>query len=684
MKEDVLRKSAQSDGDPFDPNRDEGFQRGRLKCDEIYTHLIIHKERVQCTLDRRKQLNEYSRPREQSRPTPPGEIFDAEGEKILVVGRPGIGKTILSTKILREWASDNLLKEKQKSKVDFKVAFLVKLWKFNSVQNKELSLRDLLDGSEYSANDLTDEVWNYVLKNPNKVLVIFDGFDQYSGKTKIDDESHSYRDNEQESMPIHFLFKKIVSGNILRGATVLTTTTTTTTTKPNAVSCMGGLKFHKTVEILGFGTEQVDDYVQKFTEGDDQKASTIKQHIKSNLNFLSFCYIPVNCFIICTSLFQLLRSDNSNLASAGHLPTTLTEVYSIAVKFLYFRHDSKKVNNVENNFLNPFKKLSSSVQREFTRLGKIAFDGIDEGRHIFQSVGVEGNGLFHRSPDDPLAERREQYCFLHLTIQEFLAAKYLVDTLGSEELQKFVSHHIMEGAWKVVMQFVAGLLAEKEQSSDIFSDLLPQKTVIEEVKINLSEESEERRETLTCWPASEDRALVLTLFNCMYENNASDREVQKKLATIGCNALNFSWCSLSPLDCLALVHALKSVEGILDFDLNHNNLQSLGCIEIAKLLPGNQHNQGFCELKQLDLRSNNITDKAVKHLSTALTHTNCKLNSLNLEYNNITDEAVKDLSTALTHTNCTLNSLYLQGNQITQEGENLLNSLNINCKVVFY
>ena len=684
MKEDVLRKSAQSDGDPFDPNRDEGFQRGRLKCDEIYTHLIIHKERVQCALDRRKQLNEYSRPREQSRPTPPGEIFDAEGEKILVVGRPGIGKTILSTKILREWASDNLLKEKQKSKVDFKVAFLVKLWKFNSVQNKELSLRDLLDGSEYSANDLTDEVWNYVLKNPNKVLVIFDGFDQYSGKTKIDDESHSYRDNEQESMPIHFLFKKIVSGNILRGATVLTTTTTTTTTKPNAVSCMGGLKFHKTVEILGFGTEQVDDYVQKFTEGDDQKASTIKQHVKSNLNFLSFCYIPVNCFIICTSLFQLLRSDNSNLASAGHLPTTLTEVYSIAVKFLYFRHDSKKVNNVENNFLNPFKKLSSSVQREFTRLGKIAFDGIDEGRHIFQSVGVEGNGLFHRSPDDPLAERREQYCFLHLTIQEFLAAKYLVDTLGSEELQKFVSHHIMEGAWKVVMQFVAGLLAEKEQSSDIFSDLLPQKTVIEEVKIKLSEESEERRETLTCWPASEDRALVLTLFNCMYENNASDREVQKKLAKIGCNALNFVNCNLSPLDCLALVHALKSVEGILDFDLSINNLQSLGCIEIAKLLPGNQHNQGFCELKQLDLRSNNITDKAVKHLSTALTHTNCKLNSLNLEYNNITDEAVKDLSTALTHTNCTLNSLYLQGNQITQEGENLLNSLNINCKVVFY
>ena len=51
-----------------------------------------------------------------------------------------------------------------------------------------------------------------------------------------------------------------------------------------------------------------------------------------------------------------------------------------------------------------------------------------------------------------------------------------------------------------------------------------------------------------------------------------------------------------------------SEEGILDFDLSENNLQSLGCIEIAKLLPGNQHNQGFCELKRLNLAFNQITD----------------------------------------------------------------------------
>ena len=245
-----------------------------------------------------------------------------------------------------------------------------------------------------------------------------------------------------------------------------------------------------------------------------------------------------------------------------------------------------------------------------------------------------------------------------------------VDTYSSKDLQKFVSDHIQHGGWTVVMQFVAGLLDEKEdKSTDIFSDLLPSKTSTKKVEINSSEDSEERSETLSCWPTyGEDEPLVLTLFNCTYENKASGRKVREKLAKIGCNALNFRQCSLSHLDCLALVHALKSVEGILDFDLSENNLRSLGCIEIAKLLPGNEHNQGFCELKRLNLGLNNITDKAVKHLATALTHTNCKLNSLNLEYNNITDEGVKHLSTALTNTNCTLNSLNLRGNNITDEG----------------
>ena len=663
---------------PFD---DPGEGRG-LKLDEIFTNLIVYEGRVNYNFsgDRRQQLKEYYKANEKLSATLPGDIFDVKEQKILVVGRPGIGKTMFSTKILRDWASDNLLNETQKSQIDF--AFLIKLRMFNST-NKELNLRELLNHSEYSTA-LSEDAWNYIRNNPDRVLIIFDGFDEYSRKTEIDKDDVHYRNNEEVRMPVHFLLKKIVSGKILTGATVLTTT------RPNAVPCIRSLDFDKTVEILGFSTEQVEDYVEKFSKQGD-KAETIKQHITSNSNLLAFCYIPVNCYIICSCLVQLL----GNTTGFTSLPTRLTEIYSVAIKMFYFSFDDNQYRQDKAEgqpfFLKSFKELSSPAQEVFKRLGKIAFDGIQEGRLIFGSHEVkdlESNGLFHSLPDTrdhPLAEGRKQYCFLHLTIQEFLAAKYLVDTLGSEELQEFVSDHIMEGTWKVVMQFVAGLLAEKEgQSTDIFSDLLPSETdTIKEVAIEWSEDSAKRTETLTRWPAIADKDLVVMLFNCMHENNASDGEVQKKLAKIGCNALDFSGCFLSPLDCLALVHALKSVEGILDFDLSGNNLQSLGCIEIAKLLPGNEHNQGFCELKRLNLSFNKITAEGVKHLSTALTHTYCNLNSLNLGKNKITAEGVEHLCTALTHVNCKLNILNLDKNNITDEGvEHLCTALtHANCKL---
>ena len=686
MKKHVRDVTEKPYGDLKSPfhNPGEGPRRD-LKLDEIFTNLIVYEGRAKYDFsgDRVEQLNEYHKANESLRPTLPGDIFNAKEQKILVVGRPGIGKTMFSTKILRDWASDNLISETQKSQIDINVAFLIKLRMFNSI-NKALNLRDLLDHSEYSTA-LSEDIWNYILHNPEQVLVIFDGFDEYSGRTKINEDDVPYRNSEEERMPVHLLLKKIVSGKILTGATVLTTT------RPNAVSCIRSLDFDKTVEILGFRTEQVEDYVEKFSKQGD-KAETIKQHITSNLNLLAFCYIPVNCYIICSCLLQLL----GNTTGFTSLPTRLTEIYSIAIKMFYFSYDDGQYrhNKTEGRpfFLKPFKKLPSSVQEVFTRLGKIAFDGIKEGRLIFESHEVddlESNGLFHRLPDTkdhPLAEGREQYCFLHLTLQEFLAAKYLVDTLSSEQLRTFVSHHIQDGTWKVVMQFVAGLLAEKEgQSTDIFSSLLPLETVTEQDYVRLRDELEERTVTLIRWPVYGDSALVATLFNCMYENNASDREVQRKLARIGCNALDFSFCNLASLDCLALVHSLKSVEGILDFDLHDNNLQSLGCIEIAKLLPGSQHNQGFCELKRLNLLGNQITDEGVKHLATALTHTNCKLNSLNLNKNQITDEAVQHLATALVNSNCKLNILNVGCNQITDEGVKHLSKAlaHSNCKLNF-
>ena len=641
----------------------------------------------------------------------PDVIIDAQHKNVLVVGRPGIGKTMLCTKLLRMWASDDMFNG------DFDAAFLVKFRHFNSNQTN-INFRELLECSETVSEHLDDELWDYIIKNPTKVLLIFDGLEEFSARSDIPKDDSRYKNNVEEKMPLHCLYHEIATGKLLDGATVINTT------RPTAVRFIRPLNVDRTVEILGFTSQEVEDYVEKFTEGDhDADAKqTIWQHISTNINLFSLCYIPVNCFIICSCLSYLHNRGS-------RLPTELTKIYSIAVKFFFFRHNAKyrfSPNASDQNVSKDFHELPSQVQDVFKSLGKIAFNGIKQGRLIFGSRevnGLEDCGLLHRLPDragPTLLEPREaQFCFTHLTIQEFLAAKHVIDTMRNEqELRRFVADHINEGAWQVVLEFVAGLLEpdphRKEHTSDIFTELLPMSTV-EKKEDELmmahfwswkSEETEVR--TFTCWPADNDQEqLALNLCKCLYEIDVKqDSEIQNKLTEIGVNAVDFSSCSLAPVDCSAVLNVLKNATGLLCMTLKGNNIGPLGCIEIKNwIVNSDDSNNKYCKLRginisdrtdeaealtnnncklnSLNLSGNNITNEGVKHLAEALTNNNCKLNSLDLSGNNITDEGVKHLAEALTNNNCKLNSLDLSSNNITDEGvKHLAEALtHNNCKL---
>ena len=663
---------------PFRPNPGEGPKPKDLETDQIYVNLVIHEGRATYDFpeDRREQLKVYPKPNTNlSECKRVEDIIDDHHNNVLVVGRPGIGKTMLSTKLLRASAFDGF------KYVNFDVAFLLKFRRFNSVT--DLDLRELLARSE-TVRDIDDEVWDYIIKNPTKVLLIFDGIDEFSSKSDIAKDDSGYNDTVAEKMPLHCLNNKIASGKLLPGATVITTT------RPTAVSCVRLLNFNRTVEILGFTSEQVEDYVEKFTESDhDPDAKeTIWQHISTNINLFSLCYIPVNCFIICSCLSLLYASGSS-------LPTQLTKIYSIALKMFFFRHDDEyrqSQDAYDQLIFKRFKELPSSVQEVFNRLAKIAFVGIKEGRLVFTSREVEGLedcGLLHRLPDlagpTPLDPSEAQFCFMHLTVQEFLAAKHVTDTMKKEELREFVEDYIHQGSWQVVMQFVAGLLdidtAGETPNGDIFTDLLPTSTV------EMSEErcyAEEESTTLTCWPAQYEKKLALNLCKCLYELDVKLKSaLPKTIEEINFNAVDFSNCMLAPVDCTAIIGFLKNANRKLLLKLTANDIGWLGCMEIKKWIVKSDRSEGDCKLRTLNLSGNGTGDKGAAQLRDALKDEHCKLTVLDLGSNEIGDKGAANLSDALKNVHCKLTVLDLYGNEIGDKGAaNLSDALqDPNCKL---
>ena len=669
----------------FQVKHGEGKRNKDLKLDEIYINLslILDRARYDLAGTRLEQLRVFPMPKENFRQISREDIVDAENKKILIVGRPGIGKTLFLTKWIRDWGLGKALNY-------FEVAFFLKFRKFNSVG--ELSLRDLLSRSEY-ARELSNEVWNHVLTNPERVLIFFDGLDEFLDRSSVANERSSWKDGEKP-MLVCALFYNILEGNLLPGASVLTTT------RPTAVSDVTDLPFDKTVEILGFTSQQVEEYVENFAkdapEDVPDAGKKIWEHIKTNMNIFSLCYIPVNCLIICSCLLQVLKFHSEKGLTGVGLPTKLTDIYQRAVKLFCFRHDEEyRDEPLRREDINS-KHLPPKVEKKIKPLTKLAFDGLKQKRLIFGESEVPkdllSSSLFHRLPDrqTDAYTSEAQYCFIHLTMQEFLAAKYITETMKGKELRRFVEDYISDGEWQLVLQFVAGLLGK--QSIEIFTDLLPKTTEQKDEGALLLDSSSERR-TVTCWPTGREKRLALTLMKCMDESNESGSVVQRKLEEIGFNAVDFSYCDLAPADCTAVAHFLQSRKQLSHISLANNNIGPLGCVEIVKLFDisksqltslnlsvNNITDEGVKvlsdvlvnnnKLHSLNLRANNITYRGVKLLSEGLVNNN-KLRSLDLSYNNITDKGVKILSEGLVNNN-KLHSLNLRDNNITDKGVRLL------------
>ncbi len=206
---------------------------------------------------------------------------------------------------------------------------------------------------------------------------------------------------------------------------------------------------------MGFHEEQIREYVEKFCGDDMQKGSEIWHLIKESPELLSLCYIPVNSYIVCLTLKESIGTDEANV------PRTITELYKRAIKVLLFRHNLKyKDKPIPKDYITA--KLPEQLQNDLDKLKEIARDGMIKDQLIFKYENsdelvaeLSDCGLFNKLED----KRQNIFRFLHLTIQEFLTALHVVDDM--ENVESFLSEHIENPRWHLVIQFVAGLIGDK-------------------------------------------------------------------------------------------------------------------------------------------------------------------------------------------------------------------------------
>lgn len=325
--------------------------------------------------------------------------------KIVVLKGPaGIGKTMTSKKIMLEWASGNLYQD------DFSFAFYLGCRELKTITNK-ISLARLL--SRTSKFHFPENVIRSILSNPRKLLFIVDGFDE--GRWTLKDDFEGCGDPFQETHQEVFL-QSLVTKQCLSEASLIITT------RPFALEKLDefiGDASSRHVEILGFTAENCEKYFYNSFNTEDDAVKALKM-IKDNIVLYTMCAVPITCWIVCTVLKQQLKEDVDLMECR-----TATSLYLLYLKGLTKYHG-------RNQPVHSCLKKLCALANEGILNRQILFEEEDLERHGLSLSEVESvflnENIFHQDIDSSTC-----YSFIHLSMQEFLAALYYIMKEEEEE-----------------------------------------------------------------------------------------------------------------------------------------------------------------------------------------------------------------------------------------------------------
>ena len=359
------------------------------------------------------------------------------GSLVLFEGRPGSGKTTLMVRASCDWGRANIFKSK--------LVIFVRLRHLNKSRN--VYLHDLLRVGcpAFTPEDVQGLSSHIEGRLGEDVVFLLDGFDEYAPGTS--DEN--------------YISKLILKLMYTRSIIILSS-------RPAATQ-----RFRQNatlwIEVVGFKKEQVLKYIKCYFERNKEKSSSLIKHLEEHENLMNLCYLPLHCAM----LVFLYKVDAT-------LPETETEFYRDFTLSLLIRGIHKHTNMPPN--IESFDCLPTSDQIVFHKVCKLAFKATLDSRQVFKEHELK-DICFHTSSEDSLGlvvvDRYfaksgidETYTFLHLTLQEFLAAVFVSRLSESEQISTIATHFFKEHLF-VTSCFLFGILDySKEITRNLFKQML--------------------------------------------------------------------------------------------------------------------------------------------------------------------------------------------------------------------
>ncbi|CAL8384675.1 unnamed protein product [Gadus morhua 'NCC'] len=571
---------------------------------------------------------------------------------ILTIGVAGIGKTILAQKFTLDWAEGT-------SNQDIHFTFPLLFRELNSLKNEKLSLVELLH--HFFIKTKEAGICRY---DQHQVVFIFQALDEC--RLPLDFKNNKILTDVTESTSVDRLLTNLIRGDLLPSARIWITT------RPAAANQIPAECVDMVTEVRGFTDPQKEEYFRKRFR-DEKQAMTIISHVKKSRSLHIMCHIPLFCWITATVVENFFEMS----WRGERIPNTLTQMYIHFLRVQSIKGDRKYHRRAE-----PYQHWSKESREIIVILGKLAFNQLKKGNLIFHKAelaecDINANeasvcsGVFTQIFKEECELYHEHvFCFVHLSIQEFLAALHVFltfinngDNLLSEKPQTSEANDLLllcqsavdqalqseNGHLDLFLRFLLGLSLETNQIlvhgllEPTGSSSGTNQGIVSYIKEKISGDLSPERS--------------INLFHCL--NELGDHSLVKEIQQCLISGI-LSRESLSPSQWSALVFILLSSE-VDVFDLKNYSASEEGLLRLlpvikaskTSLLNGCHMSERFCEalasalssssssLRELDLSSNDLQDSGLKLLSDGLGSPHCRLETLRLAGCNCQRNAAK-------------------------------------------